>query len=82
MNHYHFPPEVSDLVMTYFSKIKMRFSMEKKVTHWQTLQKAIMAGYTAMNVIIKAVELECKGRKSLSGVRHPRAGLSWMTSLQ
>ena len=79
MKHYHFPADLSDLVMSHFGRMKMRFSVGKEVTQWQKVQKGIMAGctvsvvlfITAMNVIIDAVETECKGPTSTSGVRHP-----------
>ena len=79
VEHYNFPPTLSTLIMSDFNRMKMRFTVGKNTTRWQNLEKGIMAGctvsvvlfITAMNVIISAVETECRGPESISGVRHP-----------
>ena len=95
MGRYHFPQELIEIVSRYLGSMEMRFRVGHDVTKWQKLERGIMAGctvsvvlfVTAMNVIIKGAESECRGPVTSSGVRQPSCrafmdDITTMTSCQ
>lgn len=59
MDHCHIPQDVSGLVKRHFCKTKTRFSVGKGITHWQDVEKGIMAGCTT-SVTVRCGH-ECDG---------------------
>lgn len=59
--------------------LRMRFIVGSVTTKWQRLEKGIMAGcmisvtlfIAAMNLLLKAGGMECRGSKADDGIRHP-----------
>ncbi|XP_060082190.1 uncharacterized protein LOC132561508 [Ylistrum balloti] len=79
LEHYHIPDHIQKIVKSYFSNIRLRFTVREITTSWQTLEKGIVTGCTisvilfvmGMNLIIKAADRETRGPKTSSGVRVP-----------
>ncbi len=79
LDHYRVPSEVVELVMAHMDALQMRFNVESVTTKWQRLEKGIMAGCTisvalfiaAMNLLLKAGGMQCRGPKADDGTRHP-----------
>lgn len=79
LEHYQVPSEVVKLVMAHMDSLQMRFSVRDFTTKWQRLEKGIMAGCTisvalfvaAMNLLLKAGGMQCKGPMAEDGIRHP-----------
>lgn len=79
LDHYQVPPEVVGLVMSHMDALRMRFTVGSFTTKWQRLEKGIMAGCTisvalfiaAMNLLLKAGGMQCRGPKADDGMRHP-----------
>ncbi len=65
--------------MDYYSDFKLRVSSGPQTSAWHRLEKGIITGCTisvplfslAMSMIVKSVEVECRGPKSRSGTRQP-----------
>ncbi|XP_060083178.1 uncharacterized protein LOC132562453 [Ylistrum balloti] len=79
LEHYHIPDHIQKIVKSYFSNIRLRFTVREITTSWQALEKDIVTGCTisvilfvmGMNLIIKAADRETRGPKTSSGVRVP-----------
>ncbi|XP_033747101.1 uncharacterized protein LOC117332324 [Pecten maximus] len=79
LEHYHIPEHIQTIVRSYFSNIRLRFTVGEITTSWQALEKGIVTGCTisvilfvmGMNLIIKAADRETRGPKTSSGVRLP-----------
>ncbi len=79
LDHYRVPSEVVELVMAHMDALQMRFTVGSVTTKWQRLEKGIMAGCTisvalfiaAMNLLLKAGGMQCRGPKADDGTRHP-----------
>ncbi len=64
--------------MAHIHALQMRFTVGSVTTKWQKLEKGIMAGCTisvalfiaAMNLLLKAGGLQCRGPKADDGTRH------------
>ncbi len=76
---YRVPSEVVELVMAHMYVLQMRFTVGSVTTKWQRLEKGIMAGCTisvalfiaAMNLLLKAGGMQCRGPKAIDSTRHP-----------
>lgn len=76
---YQVPSEVTKLVMSHMDSLRMRFTVGDTTTKWQRLEKGIMAGCTisvvlfvaAMNLLLKAAGMQCRGPKANDDTRHP-----------
>ena len=81
LKRYHVPEKVKNLIKQYYSRFFIRFTYNKGKTRWQQLEKGIITGDTisvilfssAINLIVKSAEKECKGPVMTSGVRQPPA---------
>lgn len=79
MDHYQVPSEVVELVMAHMDALRMRFTVGSITSKWQRLEKGIMAGCTnsvalfiaAMNVLLTAGAMQCRGLKADDSTRHP-----------
>ena len=79
LDQYQVPSEVIELVMAHMGALQMRFTAGRVTTKWQRLDKGIMAGCTvsvvlfiaAMNLLLMAGEMQCRGLKADDGTRHP-----------
>ena len=79
MAQYHIPNKMQDIILRYYSNIKVRFTMRTFTTKYQRLEKGIVTGCTvsvilfvmAINLIIKIAEKEDRGPVSRSGIRQP-----------
>jgi hypothetical protein len=68
-----------DLIKGYYSDFQLRFTANDFVTEWHKLEVGIITGCTisvilfatAMNLISKSAEAECRGPVTLSGMRQP-----------
>ena len=86
---YHIPEKVQDIVLTYYNNIQVRFTTRQFTTDFQRVEKGIVTGCTvsvilfvmAINILLKTAMKECRGPKSLSGIRQPssRAFMDDMT---
>ena len=78
---YHMPVKVQNIVSRYYENFYLRFSCNKGTSGWQRLEKGIITGDTisvilfasAMNMLVKTAETECKGPVMNSGIRQPPA---------
>ena len=81
LKRYHVPEKVKKLIKEYYKQFFIRFTYSKGTTKWQQLEKGIITGDTisvilfssAINLIVKSAEKECKGPVMKSGVRQPPA---------
>ena len=79
LNRYHVPDKVRCIIKQYYSGFHLRFSYGRGQTKWQRLEKGIITGDTisvilfssAMNMMVKSAENECKGPVMKSGIRQP-----------
>jgi hypothetical protein len=79
LDYYRVPSEVVELVMAHMDALQMRFTVGSVTTKWQRLEKGIMAGCTisvslfiaAMNLLLKAGGMQCRGPKADDGTKHP-----------
>ena len=63
----------------YYERFYIRFNVGERTTNWQRLEKGIITGCTisviifasAVNLIVKSAEKECKGPLMRSGIRQP-----------
>ncbi len=66
---YHVPEKIRSTIMDYYSDFKLRVSSGPLTSAWHHLEKGIITGCTisvplfslAMNMIVKSVEVECRG---------------------
>ena len=71
----HVPEEICNLVESYYSDVKIRFTTKEYTTEWQPVEKGIITGCTmsvvlfslAMTMLVVAVDKETKGPKTSSG---------------
>ncbi len=84
-SHYRVPSEVVELVMAHMDALQMRFTVGSVTTKWQRLEKGIMAECTisvalfiaAMNLLLKAGGMQCRGPKQTTARGAPLVELSW-----
>ena len=75
LSRYHVPNEIQNMLAQYYE----RFNVGERTTNWQRLEKGIITGCTisviifasAVNLIVKSAEKECKGLLMRSGIRQP-----------
>ncbi|XP_049337547.1 uncharacterized protein LOC125802987 [Astyanax mexicanus] len=76
---YHVPEKINELIWDYYSNFSLRFTSGSVTSAWHRLEKGIITGCTisvvlfalAMNMMVKAAEVECRGPLSRSGIRQP-----------
>ncbi|XP_077380867.1 uncharacterized protein LOC144020874 [Festucalex cinctus] len=76
---HHVPNKIKDLILDYYANFRLRFTSGSVTSDWHRLGKGIITGCTisvtlfalAMNMVVKAAEVECRGPLSRSGVRQP-----------
>ena len=79
MVQYHIPNKIQDIIIRYYSNIKVHFTTGTFTTKYQQLEKGIVTGCTvsvilfvmAINLIINIAEKEGQGSVSRSGIRQP-----------
>ena len=77
LNRYHVPNEIQNMLAQYYERCYIRFNVGERTTNWQRLEKGIITGCTisviifasAVNLIVKSAEKECKGPLMRSGIR-------------
>ena len=85
LRRYYVPTKVMDIIKTYYSKFYLRCSYNRGKTKWQRLEKGIITGYTisvilfasAINLMVKSAEKECKGPVMKSGIVSPQQRRLW-----
>ncbi len=86
LDHYRVPSAIVELVMAHMDALQMRFTVGSVTTKWQRLEKGIMTGCTisvalfiaAMNLLLKAGGMHCRGRKQMTSRNTALVELSWM----
>ncbi|XP_021378021.1 uncharacterized protein LOC110466069 [Mizuhopecten yessoensis] len=76
LEHYRIPEHIQGIIRSYFSNIRLRFTVGEITTTWQALEKGIVTGCTisviffvmGINLIIKAADRETRGHKTSSGM--------------
>ncbi|TWW59294.1 hypothetical protein D4764_06G0008240, partial [Takifugu flavidus] len=76
---HHVPSKIKDLILDYYNNFRLRVTSGSVTSDWHRLEKGIITGCTisvvlfvlAMNMVVKAAEVECRGPLSRSGVRQP-----------
>nr|XP_057943465.1 uncharacterized protein LOC131138512 [Doryrhamphus excisus] len=76
---HHVPEKITELIQDYYSSFSLRFTSGTITSAWHRLEKGITTGCTisvtlfalAMNMLVKAAEVECRGPLSKSGIRQP-----------
>nr|XP_014269084.2 uncharacterized protein LOC106676625 [Maylandia zebra] len=76
---HHVPSKIKDLILDYYANFRLRVTSRAVTSDWHRLQKGIITGCTisvtlfalAMNMVVKAAEVECRGPLTRSGVRQP-----------
>ncbi|TWW66935.1 hypothetical protein D4764_20G0009670 [Takifugu flavidus] len=76
---HHVPSKIKDLILDYYNNFSLRVTSGSVTSDWHRLEKGIITGCTisvvlfvlAMNMVVKAAEVECRGPLSRSGVRQP-----------
>ena len=79
LKHHHVLNKITKLIVDYYNNFQMRTVSGNTKLTWHTLEKGIITGCTilanlfalAMNMLIKAAEVECRGPTIRSGLRHP-----------
>ena len=85
----HVPNKITEIIGDYYSNFQMRMVWGNKTSAWHYLERGIVTCCTisamlfalAMNKLIKAAEVECRGPTTRSGQRQPpiRAYMDDMT---
>lgn len=76
---HHVPSKIKDLILDYYANFRLRVTSGAVTSGWHRLGKGIITGCTisvtlfalAMNMVVKAAEVECRGPLTRSGVRQP-----------
>ena len=76
---HHVPNKITELIMDYYNNFQMRMVLGNTKLVWNKLEKGIITGCTisatifaiAMNMLIKAAEVECRDPTTRSDLRHP-----------
>ncbi|TWW71600.1 hypothetical protein D4764_16G0000970 [Takifugu flavidus] len=75
---HHVPSKIKDLILDYYNKFRLRVTSGSVTSDWHRLEKGIITGCTisvlfvlAMNMVVKAAEVESRGPLSRSGARQP-----------
>lgn len=76
---YYVPKKVKELIQDLYSSFSMRVTSGTTISAWHHLEKGIVTGCTisvtlfalAMNMLVKAAVVECRGPLSRSGMRQP-----------
>ena len=71
----HVPEKIRDLIRSYYSDVKIRFTTEEFTTEWQRVEKGIITGCTlsvvlfalTMTMLVLSVRRETKGPQSSTG---------------
>ncbi|TWW59866.1 hypothetical protein D4764_06G0013960 [Takifugu flavidus] len=71
--------KIKDLILDYYDNFRLRVTSGSVTSDWHCFEKGTITGCTisvvlfalAMNMVVKAAEVECKGPLSRSGVRQP-----------
>ena len=79
LRRHNVPAVICNLRNNYYQNFKMRISSNSSWSEWHELEKGIIKGCTisvvffslAMNMIVKAAEVECRGPLSKSRIRQP-----------
>lgn len=79
LHRHHVPSKIKDLILDYYNNFRLRVTSGSVTSDWQRLGKGIITSCTisvilftlAMNMVVKAAEVECRGPLSKSGVRQP-----------
>ena len=79
LKRHHVPNKIIELIVNYYNDFQMRTISGNTKSAWHKLKKGIITGCTisatlfalAMNILIKAAEVECRGLTTRSGLRHP-----------
>ena len=75
MDHFWIPPEIQELLMTYYDKFIMRFSTDEFTTDWQRLEIGVAAGCTvSVIVFLLCMELILRGTNTdrITAIRSPK----------
>ena len=79
LQKYQVPEKLLQLIKGYYSNFQLRFTTNDFVTEWHKLEVGIITGCTisvilfatAMNLLCKSAEAECRGPVTVSGIRQP-----------
>ena len=79
LQKYQVPEKLLQLIKGYYSNFQLRFTTNDFVTEWHKLKVGIITGCTisvilfatAMNLLCKSAEAECRGPVTVSGIRQP-----------
>ncbi|XP_048863711.1 uncharacterized protein LOC125738598 [Brienomyrus brachyistius] len=79
LDHHYIPDKIKDLILNYYGNFRLRVTSGSITSNWYRLEKGIITGCTisvilfalAMNMLVKAAEMECRGPLSKSGIRQP-----------
>ena len=89
LKRYHVPNKIIEIIVDYYHNFQIRTVSGNTTLAWHYLERGIITGCTisatlfalAMNMLIKAAEVECRGPTTRSGQRQPpiRAYMDDMT---
>ena len=89
LKRHHVPNKIIEIIGDYYNNFQMRTVTGNTISTWHYLERGIITGCTisatlfalAMNMLIKAAEVECRGPTTRSGQRQPpiRAYIDDMT---
>ncbi|XP_023810165.1 uncharacterized protein LOC105353972 [Oryzias latipes] len=76
---HHVPSKIKDLIVDYYNNFRMWVTSGSGKSDWHRIGKGIITGCTisvilfalAMNMVVKAAEVECRGPLTKSVVRQP-----------
>uniref|UniRef100_A0A3B1JAJ2 Reverse transcriptase domain-containing protein n=1 Tax=Astyanax mexicanus TaxID=7994 RepID=A0A3B1JAJ2_ASTMX len=79
LERHHVPGQVAELIMNYYDQFSMRVSTGSITSEWHRVEVGIITGCTisvilfvlAMNMLVKSAETQCRGPKTMTGVRQP-----------
>ncbi|KAJ8008617.1 hypothetical protein DPEC_G00106740 [Dallia pectoralis] len=74
LRRHHIPDKFRNLILDYYDRFSLRVSAGPTTSDWHRLEKGIITGCKislAMNMLVKAAEVQCRGPLSKSGVRQP-----------
>jgi len=79
LRRHYIPDRFRDLILDYYNNFSLRVSAGCTTSDWHRLEKGIITGCTisvilfalAMNMLVKAAEVQCRGPLTKSGVRQP-----------
>lgn len=79
LDRHHIPCKINNLILDYYGNFRLRVTSGSITSNWHPLEKGIITGCTisvilftlAMNMLVKAAEVECRGPLSKSGTQQP-----------